>query len=185
MRKAWNIPMSRTGQKYRRPVYGLDRVARFLPGITRKAFEKFGFAYSEIAQHWFDIVGKDIARHTSPERIRWAKRNSTRQGFPESGSLTIRVDGPRAIEIQHRGPEIIERINRFYGYQAVGAIKIVQGPLPKRHNLRPEKLPVKTNNTAGNMAKAEQALEEIDNQDLKEALQKLGQGVHSPQTLKK
>jgi len=165
--------MSRTAQKRRNSIYGLDRLARFLPDITKKAFEKFGFAYSDVAEHWSDIVGEEIARHTSPERIRWPRRSMPKQGFYESGILTIRVDGPRAIEIQHRGPEIIDRINRFYGYQAISDIKIIQGPLPKRDSEKPVKADVAPQTSPP----ASETLDQIEDQDLKAALQKLGQGV--------
>jgi len=177
MRKAWIIPVSRTTQKRRNSIYGLDRLARFLPDITKKAFEKFGFAYSDVAEHWSEIVGEEIAKHSSPERIRWPRRSQPKQGTYQSGILTIRVDGPRAIEIQHRGPEIIERINRFYGYQAISDIKIIQGPLPKRNIESP---PIKEDVTPEISPVAGETLDQIENQDLKAALQKLGQGVKPP-----
>lgn len=169
--------MSNIAQNRRKSVYGLDRLARFLPKITKKAFEKYGFAYSDVAEHWSDIVGEEIARHTSPERIRWPRRSAPKQGTYNSGVLTVRVDGPRAIEIQHRAPEIIERINRFYGYQALSEIKIIQGPLPKRD--RP--MPVKPEIRAENRPVVDKTLDQIENKDLKEALKKLGQGVQSPE----
>ena len=32
----------------------------------------------------------------------------------------LRVEGPAALEIQHQSGVILERVNRFFGWQAVG-----------------------------------------------------------------
>ena len=41
----------------------------------------------------------------------------------------LRVEGPAAIEIQHLSAVILERINRFFGWQAIGRIALRQAPL--------------------------------------------------------
>jgi hypothetical protein len=45
--------------------------------------------------------------------------------------LTIRVEGPFSIQLQHVGPQIIDRANRLLGHAAVGRIRLVQGDVPK------------------------------------------------------
>ena len=42
----------------------------------------------------------------------------------EPGTLVLRVEGPAAIEIQHLAEVILERVNRFFGWQAVGRIAL-------------------------------------------------------------
>lgn len=116
----------------RRGPDGLNKIARTLPHVTKKAFQKFGFASHDIADHWLVIIGEEISEFTSPERIRWPRRDQA-NAVLDDGVLVIRVDGPRAIEIQHRTPEIIERVNRYFGFHAIGRLKLVQGPLPKRN----------------------------------------------------
>ena len=39
--------------------------------------------------------------------------------------------GPAAIEIQHQSGVILERVNRFFGWQAVGRIALRQAPLSR------------------------------------------------------
>jgi hypothetical protein len=61
---------------------------------------------------------------------------------PEPATLILRVEGPASIEIQHQAAVILERINRFFGWQAVGRIALRQAPLtqkskPKRPVLDP------------------------------------------------
>ena len=47
----------------------------------------------------------------------------------EPGTLLLRVEGPTAVEIQHLGGVILERVNRFFGWQAVGQLALRQAPL--------------------------------------------------------
>ena len=49
----------------------------------------------------------------------------------EPATLVLRVEGPAAIEIQHQSAVILERINRFFGWQAVGRIALRQAPLSR------------------------------------------------------
>jgi hypothetical protein len=52
----------------------------------------------------------------------------------------LRVEGPAAIEIQHLGAVICERVNRFFGWRAVERLAFRQSPLrrsaeqPRRRN---------------------------------------------------
>ena len=55
----------------------------------------------------------------------------------EPATLVLRVEGPSAIEIQHMSSVILERVNRFFGWQAVGRLALRQAPLSRRE--RPAK----------------------------------------------
>jgi hypothetical protein len=119
--------------------FGARSVSSYLPRLTRKAFEKYGFASSALLTDWASIVGKDLARYTAPERMRWP-RGADSSGEAEAhgrpvATLVVRVDGPRAIELQHRAQQLIERINTAFGYRAVAELRFVQAPLPE---MRPE-----------------------------------------------
>ena len=46
-------------------------------------------------------------------------------------TLVLRVDGPRAIEVQYQSTQIIERINAHFGYRAVSEIRFLQAPLDR------------------------------------------------------
>jgi hypothetical protein len=115
-------------------------LAALVPGLMAKAYERHGFAQGEILAHWAEIVGADLAAFTRPERVRWPRSPAspeTRTGRKSGGTLVVRVDGPVAIELQHSTPQIMDRINGFYGYGAIVAIKIVQGPIARRDRVRP------------------------------------------------
>jgi hypothetical protein len=108
--------------------------ARALGDIARKtlkgAFAKQGFASTELVTRWAEIVGADIAAYCQPERIRWPR--AVGADLPEPGTIVLRVEGPSAVEIQHQSAVILERVNRFFGWQAVGDLRLRQAPLSKR-----------------------------------------------------
>jgi hypothetical protein len=108
--------------------------ARPLADVLRKtlndAFAQQGFASTELITRWPEIVGAEIAAHSEPEKIRWPRRVAGET--PEPATLLLRVEGPTAIEIQHLSSLILERVNRFFGWQAVAQLALRQAPLTRR-----------------------------------------------------
>ena len=99
--------------------------------LTQAAFARYGFAYGELLSQWAAITGDTIAKACRPERISWPRQageNRQRQG----GTLILRADPGRALELHYETPRLIERINGFYGYAAIAAIKIRQAAAPAR-----------------------------------------------------
>lgn len=96
------------------------RVGRYVPKIAKAAFKKYGFAEPHILNYWTDIVGGKLAKFAEPIKI------SRPGGNDEAAVLTIRVYGPAALELQHREPQILQRINSYYGYRAVGRLRMIQ-----------------------------------------------------------
>ena len=111
-------------------------VGSFVPKLTTKVFEKYGFHSAEIMTNWRQVAGADIAAWTEPERIRWPRTPNVETEDNATGrqgaTLVIRVEPARALDIEYRGAEIIERINRYFGYRAVETLKIVQAPLSRK-----------------------------------------------------
>ena len=110
-------------------------VGSFVPRLTRQAFEKYGFSAAALITDWPTIVGADLARWTEPERLKWPKLVNARgdveeidQGRP-GATLILRVEPGRALDIQYKGRQIVERINAYFGYRAVADMRIVQGSL--------------------------------------------------------
>ena len=105
----------------RGPVALTELVGKILGPVTAKR----GFAKVELIAAWPAIVGPVFAAWTAPEKIVWPRGNGAEADMP--GLLVLRVDGPRAIYVQHELPQIVERVNAFLGYAAVGQARIVQG----------------------------------------------------------
>lgn len=105
--------------------YGVRDVGSLLPDVGGMAFRRFGFVQGALLARWREVVGPVYARWSIPESLKFARGETT------GGVLTIRVEGPFSIQLQHVGPQIIDRANRILGHAAVGRIRLVQGEVPK------------------------------------------------------
>lgn len=107
---------------YERPRGGPARsMAELTPQVGRSAFRRFGFVQSSVVTRWPEIVGPHHARVCTPEAIRFPP------GEKADGILQLVVLPAHAPLIQHVVPEIIARVNRFFGYKAVARVKLRQG----------------------------------------------------------
>lgn len=107
---------------YERPRGGpAKQVSDLVPQIGRAAFRKFGFVQSSIVTRWPEIVGERHARVCSPESIRFPP------GEKSEGVLQLVVLPAHAPLLQHVLPEVMDRVNRFFGYKAVSKVKLRQG----------------------------------------------------------
>lgn len=109
-------------------------VARMLDPIARAR----GFATTAILSEWPTVVGEELASFTAPDKLVWPRRTEDREAAsPQSAwrndgaVLVLKVDGPRAIELQHRAEQILERVNSYFGYRAIAQLRFLQAPLPK------------------------------------------------------
>ncbi|WP_353228168.1 DUF721 domain-containing protein [Novosphingobium sp.] len=96
-------------------------IGDLMPAVGRTAFRRFGFVQSSVVTRWPEIVGPVHARHCLPESIRFPV------GEKAEGTLHLVVSPAHAPMIQHVVPEIIERVNRFFGYRAVAQVRMRQG----------------------------------------------------------
>ncbi|OQW46747.1 MAG: hypothetical protein A4S16_09820 [Proteobacteria bacterium SG_bin6] len=101
-------------------------LADLLPQVGGAAFRKFGFVQSSVVSRWGEIVGPRFAAVSVPESIRFPR------GQKAGGTLHLLVRGAHAPMMQHIVPEIIERVNRFFGYEAVAKVAIRSGELPAK-----------------------------------------------------
>jgi len=147
--------------------------ARSLGDVVRHTladtFARQGFASTELVTHWADIAGAEIAAHCEPMQIKWPRGGDP--DAPEPATLVLRVEGPVAIEIQHLAPVILERVNRFFGWRAVGRLALRQAPLTRREAPKPPPAP-----DPGLTAKLAETLDVTD-QGLRDALARLGASI--------
>ena len=144
-------------------------ISELLPAQQRKALRQYGFLKVEIVNRWADIVGPTFAPSTMPTKLSFppGKRNS--------GTLTITVDGPVGLHLRHVEPQVIARVNSFFGYKAVERLAIRQGHIPPP--APPPAAPPPLDSHAA--ARLQHALSGIDNAGLRAAMARLGQAVLS------
>lgn len=149
------------------PRHGLAPLATTLARSVGPLLKRRGFAQARIVTEWALVVGEEMARRSMPERLVVAR------GAETGGTLILRVGGGWALEAQHLAPQIVERVNRFYGYPAVARLKLVQGPLP----VRPREIPLKPL-PPEQEARLIQAVAPIADAALRESLLRFGRTIH-------
>lgn len=150
-------------------------IAGEIAATARAIFKARGFQQDHILRHWPEIVGHSLSNMSKPEKLVFPKQTaSVGMARAEGATLTVRVDGPGALEFAHQEPQILERINSYYGYRAVTRIKLLQAPLPLPP-LHPKR------RIAALDAQEEAALQAetapIQSEALRAALEKLGRRV--------
>ncbi len=141
-----------------------------LSDVFSDAYAKQGFAARELVTRWVEIAGADIAACAEPLKMQWPRPV---EGQPqEPATLVLRVEGPMALEIQHRADVILERVNRFFGWHAVGRIALRQAPLSRRGRPAPPRPP-----DAAAVKKIAESLSAVEDEALRDALARLGAAI--------
>jgi hypothetical protein len=141
-----------------------------LSDVFSDAYAKQGFAARELVTRWAEIAGPEIARHCEPLKIQWPRPV---EGQPqEPATLVLRVEGPAALEIQHASDTLLQRVNRFLGWSAVGRLALRQAPLSRRERPQPRPGP-----DAKSVAKVAETLSAIEDDELRAALARLGASI--------
>ncbi len=141
------------------------RMGEMLSDVGGAAFRRFGFIQSSVVSRWSEIVGERYAGVSTPESIRFP------HGKRAEGTLTLMVASAHAPMMQHVGPTIIERVNRFFGYAAVIRVAIRQGEIKRApvRAKREEMLPMPV--------ELGESLRTIADPELKAVLESLARGV--------
>jgi hypothetical protein len=147
-------------------------VGSYIPGLTKSAFAKYGFSAATLLTDWKSIVGADLAQYTEPERLKWPVRGQTPigedaddEGRP-GATLILRVDAGRALDVQYRARQIVERINAYFGYRAVADLRLLQASIrkaPPVQAMRKEPAPI--------------ALPGVTDSGLRAALERMAHGI--------
>jgi hypothetical protein len=110
---------------------GAVDLAALVSPLSSRAMKRYGFTHAALLERWPEIAGERLAEVSLPLGLSFAPGNRT------GGTLTLRVEGPMATQLQHGADLVIERVNRYFGYAAVARLKLVQGPVPPRRAHRP------------------------------------------------
>jgi hypothetical protein len=162
-------PFGKQGGKQARRGGGPRALAQAVSRITRPLFNRRGLSGAAFIEDWPAIAGEHLAARTLPERVTYPA------GRQDGGTLHLRVEsGGLATEVQHLEPLLVERINGYFGYRAVSALRLVQGPLPRRVEKLPP--PVKALNDEQER-RLSGHLSTVDDPELRLALEALGRSV--------
>lgn len=154
----------------RKPGYTAKPLSLLLSDVFSDAYAKQGFAARELVTRWAEIAGADVAAHSEPLRMQWPRPV---EGQPqEAATLVLKVEGPMALEIQHKSSLILERVNRFFGWSAVGRLALRQAPLSRRDRRKPPAPP-----DPNAVARVAESLSAVEDEQLRAALARLGAAI--------
>ncbi|GAB5389408.1 MAG: DUF721 domain-containing protein [Alphaproteobacteria bacterium] len=132
--------------------------------IARQTLGAKGAAVMGLTQDWRQIAGPTLSQLTWPARIQ-----KGRNGM--NGTLTLYVRGAGAAEVSAARMQLIERINGWFGFAAIGQLKLIQAPLPlqakKPKPQRPKPLPPEQ------IERRAEGLSDVEDAELKQALARL------------
>ena len=151
-------------------------ISESLKGINRKFLYKFGKLDYTIHTKWADIVGNFFLNHSEPLKISSIPKDTNEDGSTiYERCLHVNVSPAAAIEFQHFQDKIIEKINSYFGYKAIKAIKIHQ-QLVRPNNT---KINQNANLIERNIDKKEvmELTPNLSNKNLEESIVKLGLSI--------
>ncbi|HKS86076.1 MAG TPA: DciA family protein [Pseudolabrys sp.] len=155
--------MTKPSRSFPRPL------SDFLGSTLSDVLKAQGFASTEIISRWIEIAGPEIAAHSEPLKINWPRAAGIEKVEP--ATLVLRVEGPAALEIQYQSAVILERVNRFFGWQAIGRIAIRQAPLRRQTEPPPR------NPDPAEAARIAEGLQGVEDDGLRHAIGRLGAAI--------
>ena len=120
-------------------------LAKTLDHIARAAVGKDWSIYAALIDRWPEIVGTEYARITTPVKITFPYQPDAPKR--SGGMLSVRLPKGLAMEFTFKTEQIRQRINSYFGYDAVS--KIIFEPVyhaqPDHHagpppELKPEEI---------------------------------------------
>src|SRR3984957_15773890 len=141
-----------------------------LSDVFSDAYAKQGFAARELVTRWAEIAGAEVAAHSEPLKIQWPR--PVEGQAQEPATLVLRVEGPMALEIQHASDVILQRVNRFFGWSAVGRLALRQAPPSRRGRPPPPRAP-----DPQAIAEVAGTLSAVEDEELRAALARLGASI--------
>jgi hypothetical protein len=145
---------------------GLRRLPELLGKVLDPASRRRGLAEVGVLTDWPSIVGPVLAARCQPVKL----TGSGERG----GTLHVHVAGAAALELQHGEPQLLERINSYFGYRAVARLRLVQAPLARPRRAVAASVPPLD---AGGRAEIEAAVRPVTDEALRAALAGLGAAI--------
>ena len=143
-------------------------VAEALGGVLDSALKKRGFATRDILSNWAAMAPKPYDKVALPAELKWP-----RGAGHEGATLFLRCAESQRLALAHEGPMVAAAVNRYFGYFLVREVKLSAEPFIRSSGQKPQVAA-----TPPEVAKhADQAVAEVEDPALKDALKALGEAV--------
>lgn len=146
-------------------------LGRLVGAVLSPTARRRGFTETAILADWPSIVGPALAGRCQPVRVEFPR------GKARGGTLQLHARGGAALEIQHLAPQLLERINGFFGYPAIRRLRLIHAPpapaAPRERVAAPRPL------SAAEEELLRRSIGALANQPLGTALLALGRALHA------
>jgi hypothetical protein len=162
------------------PPMNRPRAARALSDLLKPALadalKAQGFAAADILGRWPEIAGPRLAAASLPVRVLFPPRPKAAPPDqpPPPATLVLKVESAYALEVEMQAAEIMERINRVFGWRCIGRLRLRQGPVAHTGN-RKAAPPAALG--PDDKARLGRRLSSIEDDGLKASLERLGTAV--------
>lgn len=148
--------------------------------LTSETFSKKFVALGRILNSWNDIIGPELAVKSQPVKIHYRKPKD--KGENPTATLDIAATSADATTLHYQKDLILERINQIFGDSWITAIRFVHiaantesAAAPRRTAPLPQ----------SDLDQLQSILNTIDDTDIRNSLEKLGQSVLKKERNKK
>jgi len=145
-------------------------VGDVIGGALDPVFKKRGFASRDIIAHWPAIAPPPFDRVTMPDKLVWPRGERSAEG----ATLYLRCIPGHGLSVTHEGPRIAAAVNRYFGYVLVGQVRLSAEPFSPHSAAADQGSGEPTAEVA---ARVSDAVAQVEDEGLREALRRLGHGL--------
>ena len=98
-------------------IQGLRSFKDTLPKNIKKVINKKGHIYSETLNNWKYIVGEDLFQFCYPKSFKSSNKFN-------ASTLLIMVKRGHEIDLEYSKEEVIDKMNKFFGYSVIDKLKL-------------------------------------------------------------
>lgn len=136
---------------------------------------KIGVDFGNLIIAWPNVMGADFASKCSIEKVDFKKDERG------NATITLAVQTYFATECQYQIPYLIDKINSYMGYSAVGAIKLKQvmiNPKNLKNNPHAKESVKHPPLSDHDKSKIDSSIKMLENQELKNVLRSYGEAIY-------
>ena len=125
----------------------------------------------KIVTQWREIIGDKLADHAQPLKIHY--RKPKRKGLPATATLDIAASSAQASLMVMQKDVILEKINLIFGEKLITDIRFVHYQSP----IKAKKIKAKVTLDENEKNSLSELLDDIEDTELKERLNRFGESV--------
>ena len=157
--------------------YSAKPISDYVSKLLDPVLERRSGATLDLAAVWNELAGPDYRACSRPHKLVWPriKRDDSGEEIFEPATLVVACVPGYGLFLQHESESLLSRVNSYFGYTAVGRLKIIDDVGDTKPDISVKRgLPVLDKDAKVRLSKA---LEHLEAGPHREALEKLGKDI--------